>query len=198
MMKQERPEEPEVLKKKGEEWGWRYKNNREKNPAHQFTWPQVKGEKLNHILKIPLIEMTKQHCSYCDGYPLGKMGRQTIEHFKPKSKFPDLAFQWDNLFICCDVCQTEKDEEFDDLLLKPDMDDYDFFRYFQINFSTGEITPNPRAAEDDQQRAKKTIKLLGLNNSGLPGYRRRDFLHYSSWQDKEYEIDDLSYRFMFV
>lgn len=198
MMKQVRPEEPEILKAKGQEWGERFKRNRDGNPAHKFNWPTFNRKKLNTVLKEPLIEMTKNHCSYCDGYPLGKTGRQTIEHFKPKSDFPLLAFKWDNLFLCCDVCQGEKGEDFDELLLKPDVEDYDFYRYFMIDFKTGEILSNPRASEEDQERAEKAIKLLGLNKNSRPGFRLSEYRLFQKLKNDSYEIEDFSYRFMFM
>ena len=77
--------------------------------------------------------MTQRHCAFCDG-PLGIESRETVEHFRPKSKFPELAFAWENLFPCCDVCQSHKGERFDLHLLKPDDDDYHFERYFVVNF----------------------------------------------------------------
>jgi len=49
--------------------------------------------------------MTQAHCAFCDGQ-IGAESRETVEHFRPKGLFPELAYAWDNLFPCCDLCQS--------------------------------------------------------------------------------------------
>ena len=36
----------------------------------------------------------------------------TIEHYRPKSKYPWLAYSWDNLLWCCVTCNKNKDNNF--------------------------------------------------------------------------------------
>jgi len=36
----------------------------------------------------------------------------TIEHYRPKSKYPWLAYSWDNLLWCCVKCNKNKDNNF--------------------------------------------------------------------------------------
>ena len=37
-------------------------------------------------LKIDLANLTTDHCSFCDSYPLVAKNQQTIEHFRPRSR----------------------------------------------------------------------------------------------------------------
>ncbi len=148
-----------------EKLGAEFKEKRETNPSHSFSWRNFKGQSIRTHLIPVLEEMTKNHCSFCDGYPLGTESRQTIEHFRPKSRFPELAYQWENLFLCCDVCQSSKQEEFDEKLLKPDDPDYCFSDFFTCNFKSGIIEPNPQATQEKQERARITIKLYDLNST---------------------------------
>lgn len=44
-------------------------------------------------------------CAYCESQILS-IGYGCIEHFHPKSKFPILCFDWHNLFLACDICNS--------------------------------------------------------------------------------------------
>ena len=39
--------------------------------------------------------------------------KHSIDHYRPKSKYPWLAFSWDNLLWCCDICNQNKWNKFD-------------------------------------------------------------------------------------
>jgi len=164
------------------------KANRKKAKADNFDW---KG--LYEPLLIDLSTLTKNHCSYCDlsGVRRGQSS-PTIDHFKPKSKFPLLAYTWDNLFLCCTECQ-KRISKFDDLLLKPDSSDYTFDEYFIINTITGEIEPNKLKSKANQKRAKETIKIFKLNDFDRPKYRLEVWNNFQNYQNPV--LDDFSYRF---
>ncbi len=136
--------------------------------------------------------MTKAHCSFCDAYPMGCRIPPTIEHFRPKTGFPLLAYKWDNLFLCCGLCQ-EKGDKFHKNLLKPDDEDYSFDAYFEIRWDTGELTPNEDAPRADQERAEYTIRLYRLNDHGKPDDRLEELRKFNDSDIAE--IDRFSYRF---
>lgn len=52
-------------------------------------------------------------CCYCDA-SIGEVAPEHIEHLKPKSKFPELAFEWENLHLSCPRCNTFKSNEYDE------------------------------------------------------------------------------------
>jgi uncharacterized protein (TIGR02646 family) len=195
MMRCVRGEEPTVLVAKGPGWTAAYQAKLAEDPAQQFRWPTHERESLNQILLPALESMTLRHCSYCDGFPLGSMARQTIDHFRPKhaQAFPQLAFAWSNLFLACDVCQREKGHDFKAEWLKPDELDYAFERYFVFNFRTGEIEANPAATSDEQACANRTIDGFGLNRANRPGDRKRVLNQYAD----HVQLDERAYRFMF-
>ncbi len=92
---------------------------------------------------------------------------ETIEHFQPKSQFPNLVCDWNNLYLCCYNCQ-KKGERYSPLLLRPEALDYSFERYFLYNSRTNEIEVNVRATRLDQERAAVTIELYQLNDFDRP------------------------------
>ena len=196
MMKTQRPAAPQWLLENYQRWGQRYVQRLASNPRARFTWPQLNNKTIDHRLMSLLRQMTNDHCSFCDVFQMVAEIRGTMEHFKPKAKYPSEAYQWENLFLCCDKCQNAKLELFDPDLLKPDEADYDFSRYFIFNFSSGRLVPNPTAALLDQQRAIITLTIYGLNDGERPQARKRVFASYC--QSANPALNDFSYRFMFL
>jgi len=201
MMPMEREPEPEILLKNGVGWtkAWLKRlQSHVMNPNFTkpgFKWPIKNKMPLNqHIMKA-LLRMTANHCSYCDGFPMGVMTTNTIDHFKPKETYPDQAFVWENLFACCNACQRAKMAQYHEELLKPDHASYQFSTYFLFNYRTGEIEVNPFASKPEQKRARKTLDILNLNNAetGLPGERVRVYQRHQH-QDGS---NNWAYRFMF-
>ncbi len=190
-----RGEMPIFLKDNWRRWTKQYLNSNS-----IFQWYQFENRPVNQHLREPLLKMTDKHCSFCDGYPMGRMTRNTIEHFRPKakSKYPKLAYCWTNLFIACDVCQ-EKNSNFDKLLLKPDALDYEFLKYFIFDSFSGEIKPNPRASKNNQDRAEKTIEIYKLNDNNLPEFRLEELNNNEDdFLSGNKDLTTLSYRFMYI
>jgi len=184
-----RPSQPECLENNSVKWTEAFVASRQQNPKHRFSWPKPD---CYQAIRKQLSEMTQTHCAFCDGQ-IGTESRETVEHFRPKSQFPGFAYQWDNLFPCCDMCQSQKREQFDDGLLKPDAADFAFMRYFVVNFKTGEIEPSPHADEQLQYQAKITIRIYGLNLPARNNARRREWERFC--RDPEPFLDDYNYRF---
>lgn len=189
MRKLSRKPAPVVLERFGREWQrkWTEANARGKD----FRWPIVDSESLNRKLLPVLKEQTQDHCSFCDSFPVSPPSVDTIEHFKPKAKFPEAAFAWENLFYCCACCQQRKGPRFDELALKPDEPDYDFDKFFRWDWTTGKLLPNQNGSSIHQERALVTIELFGLND-GHPTLRKRE-LHRRD-RDQTTSIDDFAYR----
>jgi uncharacterized protein (TIGR02646 family) len=201
MRRIERPPAPDFLTENFERWGIQYKKRRDNNPNAIFFWTQHKRKRINLLLLPILMEMTSilgktenAHCSFCDGFPVEPVSANSIEHFRPKSLFPRLAYSWENLFYCCSKCQESKMEDFDERLLKPDVLDYSFEYYFQYDTKTGNIIPNPDRLENDVQRAEKTIELYGLNKYGRPKARQRTIRQYIDSNNPI--LDEFPYRFI--
>lgn len=106
--------------------------------------------KLYNLLKESLRAISESHCSFCDGFPLDDTSRETIEHYYPKAKteYPEKTYDWENLFYCCDKCQSmaNKHKPFQ-VTLKPDDVDYHFDNHFWFDAEDGFVKLNN---EDDE------------------------------------------------
>lgn len=183
---------PELLAGSGGELGRAYAERREREPAHQFRWPP----KLYVAVRAALQAMTDEHCAYCDGSPIDEMGKESVDHFRPKGTpaFYALVCDWENLFFACTGCNSAKREQWDEALLRPDVPDFSFERYFEYRFDTGELHPNTAAPVEHQHRARRTIEILDLNRAGMCKVRRRTVRLIQVLPDDE--RTDLGYRYL--
>lgn len=159
-----------------------------------YNYPQINREKLNHLIFPTLIAQNDNHCSYCDGFPL-MSADETIDHFKPKSKFPLEVCSWENLYIACAHCQKVKGDKFDILLIRPDELSYDFYAYYFYDFTEHEIRILPNLSIDKLERAEKTGEILDFNHKAMVESRRQS---YDGFIDKpNYPKNKLKHRFIF-
>lgn len=131
-------------------------------------------------------------CAYCEG-TIHNAGH--IEHFRRKNKqhFPQLTFAWDNLFLACGSythCGHFKDRNGapaynPSSLIKPDMHDPDHYLFFH---SSGEVRSRAGLSQSDEHCAKETIRVFGLDCSGLCGRRRSAVSTYKKKILEELEI----------
>ena len=189
MRKLTRTAAPDCLQSNAVKWADDYVKSRASNPKSKFSW---RDDACYQAIRETLARMTQKHCAFCDG-ELGVVSRVTVEHFRPKKTFPKLAYTWDNLFPCCDLCQSIKLERFDDALLKPDTEDYAFNKYFTVNYHTGAIEISQSAELAAQAKARITSDLYGLNTTERRKARIREWERFS--RAKAPCIDDYSYRF---
>lgn len=195
MIKVERIDSPKCLVDNYKKWGRGLKKLWEDDPRKNFPWYGNYDE-----IADALFTMTENHCSFCDIQPLRQSGA-TIEHFKPKKKFPLLAYVWINLFYCCVNCQ-KKGSKFDPKCkpLKPDQINYDFNYYFRLEETIEEvfIRPNLERSVEEQKRAEETITLYGLNKFARPEARKRELEDFREDQrlGKVKNINNYSYRFI--
>lgn len=114
-----------------------------------------------------------QRCMYC----LDSHGTD-IEHFWPKTPYPERMFQWPNLLLCCTECGRFKDDLFpvadsSPLLVDPTAEDP--WQYLDFDPVTGNIV----SKYDVQHRAffrkgEETVGILHLDRREAlaNGYRR--------------------------
>ncbi|MBP6664787.1 MAG: TIGR02646 family protein [Chitinophagales bacterium] len=199
MIKIIRPQKPTCLELNAEQWNNDYVERRAENLTCQFSWRTYERKPVNEHLEPVLLEMTKNHCAFCDCYELGADIKPTIEHFDPKTRSPHLAYEWTNLFPACHYCQ-EKNNAFDEQLLKPDKEDYDFYRYFYFDDATGELEPNPQATPEEQTCAEITIRLYRLNGSERRKIKEKRLTWVKRFRAGLVEtdkIDDYPYRYLY-
>lgn len=122
---------------------------------------------LYHTLRNELSNLTDQHCSFCDGFPLNNTSKETIEHYYPKSVFPKKVYDWFNLFYCCDKCQSNANIEFEETV-KPDSEEFDFDKLFYFDPNDGEVKVNEYLKNDNTSlyhRANLFLSRYGINKS---------------------------------
>ncbi len=104
----------------------------------------------------------RERCMYCcDSHGTD------IEHFWPKSPYPDRMFRWPNLLLCCAECGRFKGDRFPlengaPLLVDPSADDP--WQFLDFDPATGNIAARFNAGENDwSSRGAKTVELLQLD-----------------------------------
>ena len=127
-------------------------------------------------VKYLLFDATHGHCSYCD-VKLDHFNSE-INNFLPKSKFPKIAYDWNNLYLCCRTCNRYKSAKFSEYILRPDDINYSFEKYFICDFKAGKILPNPNISIYEQEKAKITIDILNLNRTNLLKSRLMEFKRF--------------------
>ncbi len=141
------------------------------------NWDDVIPEHKEEIRRH-LEMMQGRRCAYCEG-PLETLG-QHIEHFRRKcaAHFPQLTFDWANLFWSCDQdghCGCFKDRKsgpYDPSdLIDPSKDDPDdFFRFS----SDGRIRLLPDLTDAALKRAHETLRVFNLDHDYGPLRRMRE------------------------
>jgi len=168
---------PEILNKKQAEW--QFGLNRALDVYLEDTSPNNRKKldvafgKYNHRqVKDSLKIMFSGKCAYCESH-ISHIGFGHIEHFRPKSKFPDLCFEWENLMLGCEICngkryKGDKFPESDEAgpFINPVEENPDEFFDFEFDAETGTANVIPQT-----ERANITEVELGLNRPEL--VRRR-------------------------
>ena len=101
-------------------------------------------------------------CAYCEDKCVGE-----IEHFRPKSKFPELVYRWSNWLLACSACNLTKRNKWPvggyvDPCATPWPGQAE--KYFRFELDTGEILPKEDLPPESFRKALRTINDLGLND----------------------------------
>jgi len=75
--------------------------------ANNSETEYMKSRYRNSDIKDALISETHGKCAYCESKLLHN-SYGDIEHIVPKKKDADLYFDWSNLTLACDICNTNK------------------------------------------------------------------------------------------
>jgi len=119
----------------------------------------TKGDYANPVNKEALEKSTSGKCMYCES-KIGHNSFAHVEHIKPKSKFPELEFVWENLGYCCQFCNTNKGQKYDEVT--PFIDPYSENPENHLVFLGFVVCP-----KQGSERGEYSIKELDLNRAGL-------------------------------
>jgi uncharacterized protein (TIGR02646 family) len=123
-------------------------------------------------VKQPLYDMFSGKCAFCERKVELSAGR--IEHFRPKSQYVDLTFDWNNFLYSCEVCNNRKGDKFPldcdgtPLLIDPTDEDCDIYEYLEFYWDEElELT----RVDGKDGREKVVTEILDLNRKDLRKHR---------------------------
>ena len=101
-------------------------------------------------------------CAYYAIYLEFDSGAKTCDHFKPKQKYPELAYDWQNYRLACTQANSRK-HTYEDILDPFTLAADTFF----IDFSDGSVFANPVLDNKTLSNVKNTIHRLNLCSPSL-------------------------------
>ena len=154
--------------------------------------------------KEALMKASFYKCMYCESKTT-HIVHGDIEHIKPKSKYPHLKFEWNNLGYACNKCNRDhkKDKYHDDFINPYDVDPEDFIEVYgclitsKDGHAKGDITIDflnlnrPALLEKRLSRIKKLIPLINKYFQCSISDQREAVLEQifeESFPDKEYSL----------
>lgn len=190
MIKINRTEKPKVLKEKSSIWLSDYliaRSNYLKNKTKKNKTKLDTSEKKynNEEVKTALKTMFQNKCAFCESH-ITHIDYGEIEHFKPKSKFPDYCFEWENFLLSCSICngKANKGDKFpledeNGPLINPvEENPDDFFKFeFDENMKIYMLFPK-------NERAKTMLKIIKLNRDDLAEKRTLDLLKIKFFKEE--------------
>jgi len=81
-------------------------------------------------IKNQLLKIYHDKCCYCEQDVSDQFF--PVEHYRPKSKYYWLAFSWDNLLLCCSLCNCYKSDHFEIKGCNVDCNEDDFAHIHQL------------------------------------------------------------------
>jgi len=173
MIRVERGPEPDSFAARAADWYRRFEEAHRRNPeltASQF-WSSVRA----HVRADAEALYAAFHgkCAYCEA-KMAHVSPPHVEHYRPKSKFPDRMFDWQNWLLSCGRCNDRKWAHFPDCdgqpcLLDPTAEDPSM----HLDFLRARVLGRTR-------RGEETIKLVGLDRSPLEDERAQWLMNIAS------------------
>ncbi|CAM4175765.1 TIGR02646 family protein [Acinetobacter dispersus] len=117
----------------------------------------IKEAALKHYrhqdIKDVLFGTTSNKCAFCESFPADS-GNIEVEHFNPKSLYPNQAFEWNNFLPSCRKCNGAKDDH--DTISEPIINPYDDNPEDYLEVDTIQL-------KGKNEKGNKTIEVCGLS-----------------------------------
>jgi 5-methylcytosine-specific restriction endonuclease McrA len=176
MRKVTRPDEPLSLRTHKAEWT--------RDLLDALERSKVAGERVSNSLKSrynqddvreALCRMYDNLCCYCES-SVRDVAWEHIEHYKPKSLFPELTFEWTNLHLACPKCNVAKGDQWEDD--HPILDPTEPLAFEEhVSFKEPEAAAEGVVQVALSDRGRTTIKHAALNRDTLCEARLDVYLH---------------------
>lgn len=191
MIKLDKPvNAPKILQEKAEEWT----NNLLDLVQEYGTYKDIPKDKRDTALKYYrhqdikdiLFESTNRKCAFCEGFPEDN-GNIEVEHFHPKSLYPQETFSWGNFLPCCRKCNSAKDAH--DTKVEPILNPY-------INNPEDHLSVNGIRLIGKDKLGIKTIEVCDLKGTRLYRPYSELLVQFNQYEDdlsealKEYELKE--------
>ena len=201
MIRLQKGNKPELLEKKGAKWT---QDLLAKINAGEEPTEYLQTRYRHKEIKDALIEETHGKCAYCESKVL-HIAYGDVEHIVPKSLRRELTFEWANLTLACDVCNTNKGDfvgDHDRLIDPYVTDPVDHFNIFgpliwakpgdgdgriteiEIDLNRGPLVE--RRIERLKAVRELTDAIAAANDPAVEQTLRRDFEQNELASDKEY------------
>ena len=125
-------------------------------------------------IKAALLQTFMSKCAYCES-KIRQIDYGQIDHFRPFLLFPDLTYEWSNLFLACGVCNGAQfkgarfpEEAEGGPLVNPCEEDP--AAHLDFVFDT---TTKLASIYGKTDRGKTTVSVFGLNRHELREYRSK-------------------------
>lgn len=113
-------------------------------------------------IKKALAESSHDKCAFCECKP-GESGNIEVEHFAPKSRYPDKTFEWDNLLPVCRKCNEAKSDF--DTVEEPIIDPSKIDPETILTYNCLRICPI--SGTEYEKGVETTIEVCNLNSNRL-------------------------------
>lgn len=163
MIRVSRLSKPGILEKNEADWIAAIKEAKTKEEKNRCI-----SRYKHHQIKARLIEVFHGKCAFCESY-IGNVDYGAIDHFKPKSAFPEEAVKWENMLLSCNKCNGKGQkgeawplEDEGGFLINPcDEQPSDFFD-FEFDEMTFMTIVKPKTI-----RGETSERIYGLNKITL-------------------------------
>ena len=189
MIKLNRPDKPEILVENEADWLAKLKAAIATYGSYSSIPKDEKVRLISHYrhqdIKKELFNSSSQKCAFCESKP-SESGNIEVEHFKPKSLYPDFTFDWYNFLPCCRKCNGNKLDH--DTVNEPIINPYETDPEVAFEYHSIRIAPKKGELETV---ARRTIDICGLNGGRLMRPRADILVNLYGFSDAISEaIDD--------
>lgn len=129
-------------------------------------------------------------CAYSCLYIPRVTGSSTVEHYAPKSKARELAYEWSNYRLVCSLMNSRKND-FEDVLDPFEIGD----DWFELEFLFMQVRPAAHLDEVTSKRIDETIKRLKLNDEECCAARAE---WYEDWKKEGLSAEFMQSRSPFI
>jgi hypothetical protein len=164
---------------------------RVRQPGKSFLAANPVGVKLRQYWREALSDLYAAYKGICAYTCIYFLPPASVDHFLPKSQYPDLAYEWDNYRLATPQVNSYKGESIDviDPFVVKD-------GWFILDFPSCLIRPAPSLSQVIAEQVEKTIAVLRLNANDHFVQDRCDIV--INFLDENISFDFLSRRYPFL